>query len=330
MGREAVWVYARGAFPLGKGDLMAVYTITFLGTMAYRPTESRSLVSTYVGMDDMHLMVDCGEGTQRRMVQAGITLGGEIIVFVSHRHAEHFLGLFGLAITMRVMAPEARLRVFAESETLERLQTVAKALDDRFVGGLTFEPFREGVFYENKTSTLQAFPLQHLVPSFGLVIQQKAHRPFLRAEADRLGVPEGPQRGQLAAGKTVVLESGKVITPDQVLGQEQTGGKIVFISDTRFFPELVGDCQGAMCVVAEATYIEKDQSLAREWGHLTAKEAATIARDAGAHMLLLTHLSGRYSEADILAEARGVFPRAQLCRDLEHIAVDLSPKDVDA
>jgi ribonuclease Z len=115
-----------------------------------------------------------------------------------------------------------------------------------------------------------------------------------------------------------------------VLGQEQTGGKIVFISDTRFFPELVGYCQGAMCVVSEATYIEKDQSLAREWGHLTAKEAAIVARDAGAHMLLLTHLSGRYPEDLILAESRSVFADARLCRDLERISLDLAPKQVGA
>ena len=139
--------------------------------------------------------------------------------------------------------------------------------------------------------------------------------------AAELGIPAGPVRSQIVRGQTVTLDDGREITPDMVLGDEIRGMKLVYIGDVGRTDNILEYVQGADVLAIEATFLEEDAEVARQFGHLTARQSAQLARDAGARSLVLTHVSRRYRERDIIHEARTVFPDALVARDLDHYLV---------
>jgi ribonuclease Z len=155
------------------------------------------------------------------------------------------------------------------------------------------------------------------------VFTERPKRRFLADVAEQLGVPAGPERRQLLAGESIRSRSGQLIRPDDVLGPEEPGKKLVYVSDTAYFPELSAVASGADCLIAEATFLEADAALAAEVGHMTAGQAARIALDAGVKMLYLNHISQRYAQTEhlILEEAQRIFANTFLANDLLTIAV---------
>nr|MBC8248138.1 ribonuclease Z [Anaerolineales bacterium] len=155
----------------------------------------------------------------------------------------------------------------------------------------------------------------------GYTFREKEKRPFLVDEAEALGVPAGPERGRLVRGELVTLADGTVVHPDQVLGPPIPGAKLVFVGDAAHTNNLVEVASHADALVIEATYLSKEEELAREYGHLTAAAAATLARQARVRQLYLTHISRRYSAEAVLAEARAIFPQTVVARDLDHFRI---------
>jgi ribonuclease Z len=145
----------------------------------------------------------------------------------------------------------------------------------------------------------------------------KARRPFLPAKADELGVPFGPERGALVAGKEITLPDGRRVQPDDVLGPVQKGVKLVVVGDAGKTDDLIEVCKDADALVIESTYLDEEAEMARQFSHLTARQGAELAVKAGVKKLILTHISRRYRAKDVLKEAQAIFPNTFVARDFD-------------
>jgi ribonuclease Z len=176
----------------------------------------------------------------------------------------------------------------------------------------------EGIFFETDDFKIRSFPVFHRgADCFGFSFEEESRRPFLPEKAEALGVPNGPQRRDLVNGKSIQLPDGSWISPEDVLGEERPGIRLVHIGDTGRTEDLVEQCRNADALVIEATYLEEELEMARDYSHLTARQAAELAGNAGVKQLFLTHISRRYREKDVLAEAQAVFPDTLVARDFD-------------
>jgi ribonuclease Z len=178
------------------------------------------------------------------------------------------------------------------------------------------------VFFEGEDFSVTAFPVYHRGPDcYGFLFEERTRRPFLPEKAEALSIPPGPWRRDLVAGQAVTLADGRVIQPEQVLGPAQAGTRLVHVGDVGRTDSLLQVCQGVDTLVIEATYLEEEVEMAREFAHLTAKGAADLARQAGVGHLILTHISRRYRERDVLAEAQSLFTNTSVARDFDHFQI---------
>jgi len=179
-----------------------------------------------------------------------------------------------------------------------------------------------GTLMEDEHLTVSVFPVVHRGPGcLGYLFEEPPRRPFLAEKAEALGVPHGPERRRLVQGESITLPSGRVVTPDEVLGDARPGLKLAFVGDAAETDSLIPYCQGVDVLVIEATYASSDADLAKAFGHLTSVQAARLARDAEVKHLILTHISRRYSGGQIEAEARAVFPNTVVANDFDRFEI---------
>lgn len=301
-----------------------MFEIIFLGTSASAPSVHRNLTSTLVFHEDQRFMIDCGEGTQRQLLRSGVGFKRLHSVLLTHGHLDHILGLGGIVSTFARWEAIDKFTIYGGRWALQRVRDL---MDVVLRGGevsiqIEYREIRPGVLLEGKRFQLIAFPVNHRGGgAFGFTFQEKARRPFLVEAAEALGVPAGPERRRLVEGESVTLADGRVIHPDQVLGPETPGTKLVYVGDVSRTDGLAEAAQGADALVIEATYLHADVELARHFGHITAREAAIVAREAGVRQLFLNHVSRRYSGRDILEEASAIFPNTIVAEDLDRYQI---------
>ena len=304
--------------------MSTTFGVTFLGTSAGLPTVKRNVSSTLVTYQDLKWLIDCGEGTQRQMLFANTGFKNLTRIVLSHEHLDHILGMGGLLATLNMLQPVDHVVVHGSPTVLDRVKQMANFIGRGLQYDLQFAPIEAGVVFTHRQLTCHAFPTRHRIKtSYGFSFQEEDRRRFLPEKADQLGVPPGPDRKRLLAGESISSQHGTIVHPDEVLGAAEPGKKLVYISDTMYFPELSDAASGADCLIAEATFLEAETALAADAGHMTTVQAATIARDAGVKHLYLNHISQRYAHAEhlIIEEARRVFPNTTLARDLDHVDV---------
>jgi ribonuclease Z len=302
-----------------------LFEITFLGTSASAPSAHRNLPASIVKHDEYRFLVDCGEGTQRQILQSGIGFKRLNRILITHAHLDHILGLAGLLSTFMRWETIDELEIIGGKFALERIHDLLYGVVLR---GATppmpvrLRPISAGVFFEADDFSIQAFPVQHRgADCLGFAFEEKGHRPFLPEQAEALGIPQGPLRRDLVAGLPVTLADGRIIQPDQVLGDYKPGTRLVYIGDTGEVDSLVEVCQGADGLVCEATYLDAEADMAKQFAHLTARQAADLAKRAGVQKLILTHISRRYREKEVIAEAQAIFPGAIVARDFDTFQV---------
>lgn len=302
-----------------------MFEILFLGTSASAPSVHRGLSSQIVMHNEHRFLVDCGEGTQRQILQSGIGFKRLNRILITHAHLDHILGLAGLLSTFTRWEAIDYLQLYAGRSALERIHDLLYNVVLRGAKPpmpIELVELKPGLLFDEADFTVTAFPVQHRGPDcFGFTFEEKSRRPFLNDRATELGVPFGPERKSLVAGETVILADGRAVRPDEVLGETQGGAKFVFIGDVGRTRDLVDVVRGADGLVIEATYLEVEADMARQFGHLTARQAAALARDAGVRQLFLTHISRRYREKDVAEEARSVFPEAVVVRDFDQYKI---------
>jgi len=298
-----------------------MFEIIFLGTSASAPSARRGLPAQIVKHNEYRFLIDCGEGTQRQILQSGVGFRSLQHILLTHGHLDHILGLAGLMSTFMRWETIEELTIYGGRQTLER---VSDLLHGVVLRGrkppmtLNLCEIKPGVFFEEDDFTITAFPVFHRgSDSLGFKFEEKARRPFLPEKADALGVPQGPQRRELVEGKTVRLADGREIRPDDVLGPLKPGLKFVHIGDAGRTDDLVAVCEEADALVIESTYLEQEANLAQQFSHLTARQAAELAQAARVKQLILTHLSRRYTEREVLAEAQAIFPNVRIARDFD-------------
>jgi len=306
-----------------------LFELTFLGTSAAAPSARRGLSSQIVSYRDHRFLIDCGEGTQRQILQSGIGFRRLNRILITHGHLDHILGLGGLLSTFMRWEAIERLEIWGGLYALERIRDLLFGVVLRGARPpikLDLIPIESGVIFEDDGFEITAFPVVHRGKgSFGFRFDEPPRRPFNPERAEELGVPFGPVRRDLVEGKRVTLPDGRVISPDDVLGPVRRGTRLVHVGDCARTDDLVEVCREADAIVIEATYLEIERDLAREFGHLTALQAAHLAKAADAQQLFLTHISRRYREREVLEEARTIFPNTQVARDFDRFEIRRNP-----
>ncbi len=297
-------------------------TVVFLGTGARWPTPERGVASAVVTRGPDHLLVDCGEGTQRQMMLSIPGLRRLRTILITHCHPDHVLGLPGLLLSL----PESR------DEPLSILGPpglAAVVADLRgHVGDLSFplevREVESGGAELHDGYRLVGLEADHDCPALGWALVEDPLPGHLSdARLNDRGVPPGPERERLVGGEPVVTAAGKTVTPAEVTGPSRPGRAVVFSGDTRPAAAIERAATGADLLIHEATFLEADRDLAARTGHSTAAQAANLAARAGVGMLALTHRSTRYPRDEVLAEARTAFGPTVAPVDLDAIEVPL-------
>jgi len=276
--------------------------IMFTGTSSARPTVARNTSGIAIQREGDLYLFDCGEGTQRQMMRYGVGFTVKKI-FLTHLHADHYLGTVGLLRTMSLQGREEPLGIFTPPGGEEFLSDAVGLEMEELSFPVEIRPLapQESVRYSDYA--ISAFKVSHPGGANGYVLREDQRPGRFHIDAAReIGVPEGPLFGRLQRGEEVTLDDGRAVTPDQVMGPSRPGRTVVYTGDTRPCDSTVEVAAGCDVLIHEATFSEEELERAQRTGHSTAAQAGEIARRAGARHLVLTHFSARYSERTFVLE----------------------------
>jgi ribonuclease Z len=295
--------------------------IVFLGTSGSMPTAQRAPAALLLRRGGERLLFDCAEGTQRQLLRSNVGLIELREIFLTHYHADHYLGLPGMLKTFALRGREVPITVYGPPGLRDLFEALRRVFG-RLTYTVELKELRAGDELIREDYRLAAFAVAHGVSAVGYaLIEDPRPGRFDVQAADALGVPPGPERGALQRGESVTLPDGQTITPDRVLGAARPGRKVVIAGDGGPSEAVIEAARGADVLVHEATFCEDERDRARETAHSTALEAAGVARAAEVQMLALTHLSNRYFGGEVAREARTIFPNAVVPKDFDTIDV---------
>jgi ribonuclease Z len=294
-------------------------SVLFLGTAGSVPTVQRAPASMLVRRGGDRVLIDCGEGTQRQLLRS-VGLPDVEHVFLTHYHADHFLGLPGMLKTFAMRGRDVPLTVYGPPG-LRGLMSDLRRVYGRLTYDVLLQELQPSDSVEMDGWRIGAYAAVHRLEALGyaLVEDERPGR-FDPVLADGLGVPAGPEFGRLQRGEPVESPGG-VVEPRDVMGAPRPGRTVVFTGDTEPCDATVAVSQGADLLVHDGTFAEEETERARKTGHSTARQAAEVAERADVSLLALTHLSSRYFAPAIEKEAREVFERTVVPRDFDLIEV---------
>ena len=299
-------------------------TLRFLGTAASRPTVERNVSSIALVREGETLLFDCGEGTQRQMMRYGVSFA-LADVFFTHMHTDHVLGIVGLTRTLQLQGRTEALHLWGPRGSARTLRQAVQFGGERLAYPVELHEVEPETPIARRDYAIVPFAVEHPGSSaVGYAVVEEERRGRFNPDLAReLGIPEGPLWGQIHRGRAVTLDDGRVVEPSVLVGPTRPGRRVVLTGDTRPCDATARLSEGADLLVHEATFADDEAARATETGHSTAREAAGVARRAGARRLVLTHISARYSRDtdDLLREARQVFAATTVARDGTEVEV---------
>ena len=300
--------------------------LVFLGTSGSAPTARRAPTALLVRRGGERLLFDCAEGTQRQLMRSSVGLPDLNEIFITHLHADHYLGLPGMLKTFALRQRDSALTVYGPPGLRDLYGSLGRVFG-RLTYPVEIDELRAGETLERDGYRILVFPVDHGVSAVGyaLVEDERPGR-FDVETAESLGIPHGPERGALQRGEEVTLADGRVFAPEAVVGAPRPGRRIVIPGDTAPAETVRALAEGADVLVHEATFADEEADRAAETMHSTARQAAEVARDARVRLLALTHVSPRYFGPELLREAREVFPDTVLPRDFDTIEVPFAER----
>ena len=298
---------------------MEKFEVHILGCGSALPTTRHHATSQVIDLRDKLYMIDCGEATQSQFRKAGLSFSRLGRIFISHLHGDHCFGLMGLISTFGLLGRTATLHIHAFPE----LETLMRPWLTYFCEGMPYEvefhPFPHGcteVIYEDRSVSVQAFPLSHRVPCSGFVFQEKPTTAHIRRDMIECFEIPFSLINRIKNGEDYVTPDGKVIPNSRLTTPADPPRKYVYCSDTRFNPNNVQYTRNADLLFHEATFAEDHAARAEQTCHSTARQAAEMAQRSAAKRLLIGHYSARYTDERILLdEARQVFEQTLLAEE---------------
>ena len=297
-----------------------------LGCGGMMPLPYRHLTSVLLRREGELFLFDGGEGTQVSLRRLNLKWKKINAIFVSHTHADHVTGLPGIMMLSSQVDRTEPLYIYGPPKIAEYIETSRKVLD-MFINYpvVVKEITAPCVVHGGEGFYIRAFPLAHTKTCVGYTLEE-LDRPgeFSPEKAKALKVPMGPLWGKLQKGESVTASDGKTVTPDQVLGPSRSGRKFSYVTDTLYKPSIADEVRGSDLLICEGMFEDALIDQAREKKHMTAKQAATIARDAGVKRMAMIHYSPRYTDRELsvlLDEARTIFPQAELTKDRMHFDI---------
>ena len=291
------------------------FRVTILGSSSALPTPKRNPSAHVLNVHEQFFLVDCGEGTQQRLIRCGVNPMKLQAVFLSHLHGDHVYGVFGLISTLGLMGKKTPLQIFAPRPFDEILANHLRYFDTELsyeVQWHEVETRKHKMLFENKTLEVWSVPLRHRIPAAGFLFREKAPALNLHKEAvARYGLGIAQCRAA-KRGEDVVLADGTVVPNAELTYRPYRERSFAYLSDTLYSHRAAELVSGVDLLYHEATFADEDRALAKKTGHSTARQAAQAALAAGAGRLLIGHFSSRYKDLRQLEEeAREVFPRSE-------------------
>ena len=295
--------------------------IIFLGTSSAVHSKERNHPSIALKAFGDVMLFDCGEGTQRQILSTNVSPMKISKIFITHFHGDHILGLPGLLQSMSLHGRESKLTIYGPHGLDKVINAIYSLGYCAIEFPIEYIEIDSGIVEESDEYVITCQKVKHNVPCLAYSIEEKKKPRFLREKAIELGVPVGPAFGKLHNGQEVEID-GKIIKPEQVLGEPRKGIKITYSGDTRPCEELIQLAKDSTVLIHESTFISKDTSNAEEHAHSTSTEAAYIAKESNCKELILTHISTRYGPEYgkiMLSEAQEIFENTKLADDFLEI-----------
>ncbi len=293
------------------------FEVTTLGTGAALPARGRYPTAQLLNIHEALYLIDCGEGTQERLREAGVNFHRIEHVFISHLHGDHYLGLVGLISSMHLMGRKAPLHVHAARELKEIIDLQLQVSGTYLRYPLHFHPLIPAngvVVLEDTRVVVATLALKHRIACTGFVFRERPAPRNLRKEM--LPVIPHFKRTAVKQGEDLVFPDGTSYKNEALTTDPAPVRAYAYCSDTAYNEELIPFIRNVDLLYHEATFTRMLEARARETAHSTAEQAAKLARAAGARRLLLGHFSSRYKGVEeLLNEAQEVFPATQASED---------------
>jgi ribonuclease Z len=298
--------------------------VTFLGTSGSMPTTERSLSAISVKLGRDLILFDCGEGTQRQMLKAGLSFQKITLILITHLHGDHVLGLPGILQTMSLLYRKTPLIVFGPHGLIDYLKVVSERIGEPAFPVIVNEINSSGIINSTDKYNILAVSAKHSVEAWSYaIIETSLPGRFHPEKAISLGIPKGHLWKQLQDGEQLLINDC-IIKPSDVVDPPRLGRKFVYSGDTIPTDQLKELAADADLLVHESTFLDELLERAIVDGHSTARQAATIAFESNVKHLILTHLSPRYTDpTPILEEAKSIFPSVEIAFDFYQLDIPL-------